>query len=108
AAIAAPRSEMFRRPSARACGCVPAHWVVTVHRVARQDGSANRASDSQGPLVPVTPGRAVPANSFLILGRFGPNYSLEALHACQIPIPVIPTAGSARGICFFLRFAEKQ
>jgi hypothetical protein len=48
AAIAAPRSEMFRRHSAPACGCVPARWVVTVHRVARQDGSANRASDSQG------------------------------------------------------------
>ena len=48
AAIAAPRSEMFRRHSAPACGCVPARWVVTVHRVARQDGSVNRASDSQG------------------------------------------------------------
>jgi hypothetical protein len=62
AAIAAPRSEMFRRHSAPACGCVPARWVVTVHRVARQDGSANRASDSQGCSSRPRPGRAVPAN----------------------------------------------
>ena len=56
---------MFRRRSAHACGCVPARWVVTVHRAARQDDSGSRRERSSGPLVPVTPGRAVPASLFL-------------------------------------------
>jgi hypothetical protein len=54
---------MFHRQSAHACGCVPARWVVTVHRVARQDDSGNRRERSSGPLVPIPAGRAVPACS---------------------------------------------
>jgi hypothetical protein len=61
AAIAALRSTMFRLRWARACGCVPVRWVVTVHRAARRDDNANRPKRLSGPLVPATPGRAVPA-----------------------------------------------
>ena len=68
AAIAALRSVTFRRPSAHACGCVPARWAVTVHRAARQDDSGNHRERSSGPLVPVPPGRAVPASSTANLG----------------------------------------
>ena len=62
AAIAAPRSAMFRRQSAHACGCVPARWAATVRRAARRADRANRCQQASDPLVPVTPGRAVPAS----------------------------------------------
>jgi hypothetical protein len=62
AAIAALRSTMFRHRSAHACGCVPARWEVTVHRAARRRDRGSRRERLSGPLVPVTPGRAVPAN----------------------------------------------
>ena len=65
AAIAAPRCAMFRHRSARACACVHVRSVVIVRRAARQDGSGSRRERLSGPLVPVTPGRAVPAITFL-------------------------------------------
>ena len=108
AAIAAPRSEMFRRHSAPACGCVPARWVVTVHRVARQDGSANRASDSQGrssrprrdePSPPIFLSRRPISIKSLIIG---------ILHLGKSLPPVIPRAGFAREICFFFRIAQSR
>ena len=61
AAIAALRSAMFRHRWAHACGCVPARWVVTVHRAARRAGNGNRSKLVSGPLVRCG-GRAVPAN----------------------------------------------
>jgi hypothetical protein len=61
AAIAALRSATFRRRSAHACGCVPARWGIIVHRAARQGGTGSLHEQVSGPLVPVTPGRAVPA-----------------------------------------------
>jgi len=54
---------MFRRQSARDCECALGRWVVTVHRAARRDASGSRCERSLGPLVPVTPGRAVPAKN---------------------------------------------
>ena len=63
AAIAALRSTMFRLRWARAFGCVPVRWEVTVHRAAHRDDNANRPKRPSGPLVPATPGRAVPASS---------------------------------------------
>jgi hypothetical protein len=61
AAIAALRSAMFRHRWAHACGCVPARWVVTVHRAARRAGNGNRSKQLSGPIVRYG-GRAVPAN----------------------------------------------
>jgi hypothetical protein len=62
AVTAAPRSAMFRRRSAHACGCVLARSVVTVHRAARQDDCASRGERSSGRSSrPHPPGRAVPA-----------------------------------------------
>ena len=65
AAIAALRCAMFRHRSARACACVHVRSVVIVRRAARQDDSGSCRERLSGPLVPVTPGRAVPAITFL-------------------------------------------
>jgi hypothetical protein len=62
AAIAARRCVTFHRRSAHACGCVPARWAATVLRAARRADRANRRERTSDPLVPVTPGRAVPAS----------------------------------------------
>jgi hypothetical protein len=93
AAIAALRFAMFRHQSAHACGCVPARWVVTVHRAARQDDSGNQRERSSGPPAPVPPGRAVPASS-------------TATHGCAVfatssqpRIPDDPKARTARSSC---------
>jgi hypothetical protein len=64
AAIAALRSTMFRLRWAHACGCVPVRWAVTARRAVHPDGSGSRRERVSGPLVPVTPGRAVPATTF--------------------------------------------
>src|ERR1700690_3817467 len=48
AAIAALRSAMFRLRWARACGCAPVRWAVTVRRAARQDDCANRGGRLSG------------------------------------------------------------
>jgi hypothetical protein len=47
AAIAAPRSAMFRRQSAHACGCVPARWAATARRAARRADRANHREQPQ-------------------------------------------------------------
>jgi hypothetical protein len=70
AAIAAPRFAMFHRRSAHACGCVPARWAAIVRRAARQADRVNRRERTSDPLVPATPGRAVPASI-----PFRPNQS---------------------------------
>jgi hypothetical protein len=58
AATAGRHSATFRRRLARAYGCVPARWAVTV----RQDDRGSRHSRaSQGQLAPTQLGRAVPA-----------------------------------------------
>ena len=43
---------MSRLRWAHACGCVLAHWAVTVPRAVRPDGRGNRRERSSGPLVP--------------------------------------------------------
>jgi len=95
AAIAALRSAMFRLRWARACGCARVHWVVTVHRAARRGDCANRRGRPSGPLVPATPGRAVPASSTGTLPvRVSPLPAFHALptiaKCAQARVPVLP------------------
>jgi hypothetical protein len=94
AAIAALRSATFHRPSAHACGCVPARWEIIVHRAARQGGTGSLHEQVSGPLVPVTPGRAVPAISLLKVPYR--NYRLNFAPACQLEIRTRPTLPDCR------------